>query len=176
MIFFTTNLLLSLLVKQFVKSVNILTKLEAISLTVSHALCALALLKAESAYDRFYVRHKEIVVVNWRSSATSRALDFAISRSRVQILLEATLRNNLGQVVYTYVPLSQYNFCFCIVSRILLFSFTFSKKDFSVDENILMVCLVNEVRYSQFLLLTKWHRSNNNQPCQPCQQHILLPD
>ena len=33
-------------------------------------------------------------------------LDFAISRSRVQILLEATLRNNLGQVVHTYVPLS----------------------------------------------------------------------
>ena len=30
----------------------------------------------------------------------------AISRSRVEILLEATLRNNLGQVVYTYVPLS----------------------------------------------------------------------
>ena len=27
-------------------------------------------------------------------------------RSRVQILLEATLRNNLGQVVHTYVPLS----------------------------------------------------------------------
>ena len=26
--------------------------------------------------------------------------------SRVQILLEATLRNNLGQVAYTYVPLS----------------------------------------------------------------------
>jgi len=42
----------------------------------------------------------------WRSSATGRALDFAISRSRVQILLEAMLRNNLGQVVYTYVPLS----------------------------------------------------------------------
>jgi len=34
------------------------------------------------------------------------AFDFAISRSLVQILLEATLRNNLGQVVYTYVPLS----------------------------------------------------------------------
>jgi len=33
-------------------------------------------------------------------------LEFAISRSRVQILLEATLRNNPGQVVYTYVPLS----------------------------------------------------------------------
>ena len=30
----------------------------------------------------------------------------AISRSQVQILLEATLRNNLRQVVYTYVPLS----------------------------------------------------------------------
>jgi len=29
-----------------------------------------------------------------------------ISRSRVQILLEAMPRNNLGQVVYTYVPLS----------------------------------------------------------------------
>jgi len=35
-----------------------------------------------------------------------RALDFAIGRSRVQILLEAMLCNNLGQVVYTYVPLS----------------------------------------------------------------------
>jgi len=42
----------------------------------------------------------------WRGSATGRALDFAIRRSRVQILLEATLCNNLGQVVYTYVPLS----------------------------------------------------------------------
>ena len=42
----------------------------------------------------------------WHGSATGRALDFAISRSQVQILLEATLRNNLGQVVYTYVPLS----------------------------------------------------------------------
>jgi len=30
----------------------------------------------------------------------------AISRSRVQILLEAMLRNNLGQVVHTYVVLS----------------------------------------------------------------------
>jgi len=29
--------------------------------------------------------------------------------SRVQILLEETLRNNLGQVVHTYVPLSPYN-------------------------------------------------------------------
>ena len=42
----------------------------------------------------------------WRGSATGRALDFVISRSWVQILLEATLCNNLGQVVHTYVPLS----------------------------------------------------------------------
>ena len=35
-----------------------------------------------------------------------KAFRLAISRSRVQILLEATLRNNLRQVVYTYVPLS----------------------------------------------------------------------
>ena len=40
----------------------------------------------------------------WRGGATIFGL--AISRSRVQILLEATLRNNLRQVVYTYVPLS----------------------------------------------------------------------
>jgi len=35
--------------------------------------------------------------------ATGKALGLAISRSRVQILLEATLRNNLSQVVYTYL-------------------------------------------------------------------------
>ena len=42
----------------------------------------------------------------WRDGATGKAFGLAISRSRVQILLEATLRNNLRQVVYTYVPLS----------------------------------------------------------------------
>jgi len=42
----------------------------------------------------------------WRGGAMGRALDFPISRSQVQILLEAKLRNNLGQVVHTYVPLS----------------------------------------------------------------------
>ena len=36
----------------------------------------------------------------WRGGATG----LAISRSRVQNLLEATLRNNLRQVVYTYMP------------------------------------------------------------------------
>ena len=41
-----------------------------------------------------------------RGGATGKAFGLAISRSRVQILLETTLRNNLGQVVHTYVPLS----------------------------------------------------------------------
>ena len=35
-----------------------------------------------------------------------KAFGLAISRSWVQVLLEATLRNNLRQVVYTYMPLS----------------------------------------------------------------------
>ena len=39
----------------------------------------------------------------WRSGYS---VGLAINRSRVQILLGATLRNNLGQVVHTYVPLS----------------------------------------------------------------------
>ena len=42
------------------------------------------------------------VVVRW---CNGKAFGLAISKSRVQILLEATLRNNLRQVVYTYVPL-----------------------------------------------------------------------
>ena len=44
--------------------------------------------------------------VRWPGGATRKAFGLAISRSRVQILLEATLRNNLRQVVYTYVSLS----------------------------------------------------------------------
>jgi len=43
------------------------------------------------------------VVARW---CNGKAFGLAISRSRVQILLEATPRNNLGQIVYTYVPLS----------------------------------------------------------------------
>jgi len=46
------------------------------------------------------------VLVWWRGGATGRAFGLAINRSRVQILLKVKLRNNLGQVVYTYVPLS----------------------------------------------------------------------
>ena len=42
----------------------------------------------------------------WRGGVTGKAFWLAISRSQVQILLDATLRNNLRQVVYTYVPLS----------------------------------------------------------------------
>ena len=34
------------------------------------------------------------------------SIGLAINRLQVQILLGAVLRNNLGQVVYTYVPLS----------------------------------------------------------------------
>jgi len=44
--------------------------------------------------------------LRWRGGATGKAFGLAISRSRVQILLEATLRKNLRQVVYTYVLLS----------------------------------------------------------------------
>ena len=46
------------------------------------------------------------IETRWRGGATGKAFWLAISRSRVQILLEATLRNNLRQVVYTHVPLS----------------------------------------------------------------------
>jgi len=42
----------------------------------------------------------------WRGGVTGKTFGLAISRSQVQILLEATVRNNLRQVVYTYVPLS----------------------------------------------------------------------
>ena len=44
--------------------------------------------------------------VRWRGGVTGKAFGLVINRSQVQILLEATLRNNLRQVVYTYVPLS----------------------------------------------------------------------
>ena len=46
------------------------------------------------------------LLTRWRGGATGKAFGLAINRSRVQILLEATLRNNLGQVVHTYEPLS----------------------------------------------------------------------
>jgi len=47
-----------------------------------------------------------VLGMRWRRGATDKAFGLAINRSRVQILLEATLRNNLRQVVCTYVPLS----------------------------------------------------------------------
>ena len=46
------------------------------------------------------------LLTRWRGGATGKAFGLAINRSRVHILLEVTLRNNLGQVVHTYVPLS----------------------------------------------------------------------
>ena len=47
-------------------------------------------------------------MARWRNGYS---VGLAISRSLVQILLAATLRKNLGQVVHTYVPLitKQYN-------------------------------------------------------------------
>ena len=44
--------------------------------------------------------------MGWHGGATGKAFGLAIIRSRIQILLEVTLCNNLGQVVYTCVPLS----------------------------------------------------------------------
>jgi len=49
-------------------------------------------------------------VARWRNGYS---VGLAIGRSRIQILLGATLRNNLGQVVHTYVPLS-FIFVLCI--------------------------------------------------------------
>jgi len=63
-------------------------------------------------YVVYAVRHLPLFRITnyWRGSAMGTALDFAISRSPVQILLESMLRNNLRQVVYTYVPVTkQYN-------------------------------------------------------------------
>jgi len=60
------------------------------------------------ACQKLLVRLKMVVVV-WLQVTrwcNGKAFGLAISRSRVRILLEATLRNNLRQVVYTYVPLS----------------------------------------------------------------------
>jgi len=50
--------------------------------------------------------HERIIIVRYRGGVTSKAFGLAISRSQVQILLGSTLRHNLRQVVYTYVPLS----------------------------------------------------------------------
>jgi len=52
----------------------------------------------------------------WRGGATSKAFGLAISRSRVQIRLKAALRNNLRQVVYTYVPLAGTKL-YCLVTK-----------------------------------------------------------
>jgi len=46
-----------------------------------------------------------IAAMRWRGSATGTALDMRSVGRWVQILLEATLSNNLGQIVHTYVSL-----------------------------------------------------------------------
>ena len=43
-----------------------------------------------------------VEVARWHNGYS---VGLAINRSQVQILLEATRRNNLGQVGHTYVPL-----------------------------------------------------------------------
>ena len=52
------------------------------------------------------VLDRNIAYIRWRGAVTGKSFGLAIGRSQVQILLGATLRNNLRQVVYTYVPLS----------------------------------------------------------------------
>ena len=52
-------------------------------------------------------------VARW---CNGKAFGLAISRSRVQILLEATLHNNLRQVVCTYVPLAGTKL-YCLVTK-----------------------------------------------------------
>jgi len=54
----------------------------------------------------FKIAHNIYDIYRWRGGVTGKAFGLAISRSQVQILLEAALRNNLRHVVYTYVPLS----------------------------------------------------------------------
>jgi len=54
-----------------------------------------------SLFEIFF--NSRINTTRWRGGATGKAFGLAINRSRVQLLLEVTLRNNLGQVVHTYV-------------------------------------------------------------------------
>ena len=53
-------------------------------------------------YEFKFGTQKNVGVTRW---CNGKAFGLEISRSRVPILLEAMLRNNLRQVVYTYVPL-----------------------------------------------------------------------
>jgi len=54
-----------------------------------------------------------LLFTSWRGGVTGKEFGLAISRSQVQILVEATLRNNLRQVVYTYVSLSPSSITWC---------------------------------------------------------------
>ena len=60
-------------------------------------------IKFQQEFNNFWYN---TLTIGWRGGATGKAFGLAINRSRVQILLEVTLRNNLGQVVHTYVSLS----------------------------------------------------------------------
>jgi len=71
--------------------------------------------KVSSAYGGFDpIPHQGFALDStegrWRGGATGKAFGLAINRSRVQILLELTLRNNLRQVVYPCASVTkQYN-------------------------------------------------------------------
>ena len=56
---------------------------------------------------------EQLCLDRWCGGVTGKAFGLAISRSQVQILLEAMLRNNLRQVVYIYVPLSPSSIAWC---------------------------------------------------------------
>jgi len=58
-------------------------------------------MKDHSEVNDLYTRTDK--VARWRNRQSA---GLAINGLRVQILLGATLRNNLGQVVHTYAPLS----------------------------------------------------------------------
>ena len=59
------------------------------------------------SWPEWLVTYQDGIPANrWRGGATGKAFGLAISMSRVQILLEVVLHNNLRQVVYIYVPVN----------------------------------------------------------------------
>ena len=54
----------------------------------------------------FYHYLVKIAPVRWRGGVTGRALDFRSTGRGFKSYSRQKLRNNLGQVVHTYVPLS----------------------------------------------------------------------
>ena len=76
-----------------------------IGLRAIRAIC-IQIAKNTQILVRSLIVFLRVLPQRWRGGVTGKAFGLAISRSQVQILLEAMLRNNLRQVVYIYVPLS----------------------------------------------------------------------